>query len=96
MLNTKKATTKQNTPTMKNSIKHFAMLSFIALSTKVAAQQNEYQVQRVSTDTIIVKQHQRTDTLTLQQAVQQNESLPLQKQVERNAIIFREVNRKPK
>lgn len=72
------------------------MLFFIGSSTKLVAQkQTDYEVQRYSKDSVIVIESERVDTLFIEDAVEENESLPLEERFNRNAIIFKELYGKP-
>lgn len=65
------------------------MLLFTALSTKAVAQQYK----RISRDSIEVKEGLKVDTLTIEQVVESNNKLPLERQVEQNQELFREIRK---
>jgi hypothetical protein len=44
---------------------------------------------------VIVIESERVDTLFIEDAVEENESLPLEERFNRNAIIFKELYGKP-
>ena len=70
------------------------MLLCIAPSLKVAAQsKTEYKVTRICSDSLIVTEGMRSDTMAVKDALRINESYPMQKQVDRNMIIFKEMRK---
>lgn len=71
------------------------MLLFSALSGNLAAQtQTDYKVVRVCRDSVSVTEGMRTDTMSIEQAVRINSSFPIEKELQRNRIIFREVSKR--
>lgn len=70
------------------------MLSFIALSTSLAAQtKTDYTVKKLCSDTVIVTEAFRSDTLHVEDALRINSSYPMEKELERNKLIFRELKK---
>ena len=88
---------KENKRLNKRPIKLYMMLLFIASSTNIAAQKKpiEYSVEKYSRDSIIVFEDERVDTLYIEDAVELNESYPIDERFNRNAVIFKEVYGKP-
>ena len=80
---------------MKNTITLYVMLSFSALSGNLAAQtKTDYKVVKICSDSLAVTEGFRTDTMSIEQAVRINSSYPIEKELERNRVIFREVSKK--
>ena len=71
------------------------MLLCIAPGLKVAAQNQkiDYSVRKLCSDTLIITEGMRSDTMSIKDALRINEAYPMQKQVDRNTIIFKEMKK---
>jgi len=74
------------------------MLLFIVLSGKAVAQtkpsENLYSVEKICADSLVVNDGKLSQRMSVSDALKINEAYPLQKQVERNAVIFTEMRKK--